>query len=200
MGTALITVFFAFVLHRFLSGVRNGMLYNPKEKAPAAPTIISIVMVINATCMMSITLQVFAGWSFLPSQVGNMLSIIAFLVAMLSGIMAMQYGKQPRIDLHLWVQLEQMALSVPFLFIGRPGIAVLVCSAYPAVFTQKAAINRLTDQDVFYNGTDDPTGQYYSIPSLGIKVPRTTQRFRMWAAFISIILFVAYLIYETRTI
>lgn len=193
MGAA-VALFFVFILHRFLSGVRNGMLYNPKEWQPMAPFLVSGWMVIIALCVLHIAVR--EHWSLLPAQVSSMLNIMAFFLTILCAIMTLQWARIANVDLHLWTQLEQMALSVPLILFGWQGLVVLACAVYPSVFFQKAAINRLTEESIWYNATDDATGATYSIPSLGLNIPRTQQRFRAWMAAASLLLFILFVIYE----
>ncbi len=180
MGATITVLTLAFVLHRVGSGIRNGAMYNPKEDAPAVPHLAAGGMVIVACCLFAIAVP--SGlWSFVPRLYVNLADGAALVLCLLCTILATTYGATRNTwlnDLHLWTQGEQMLLSVPLLLCGWPGIIALVLATYPAVFLQKALINRIQEQDMYANGTDDPNGQYYSIPSLGIRVPRTTQQFR----------------------
>jgi hypothetical protein len=169
------------------------MLYNPKPAALAAPYIIGLTQLAIAICMAAIAWQM-PTWFFVDRFVMASTIAGALTVGTLSTYMAMRYnapktGWEAETDLHLWTQLEQMALSVPLLLAGWPGIIALICSIYPAVFLQKAGVNRMLESSIWDNQTDDATGQYYSIPSLKIKIPRTTQRFRAWMAVLSILAF-----------
>ena len=183
----------AFVLHRVGSGIRNGAMYNPKEDAPAVPHLAAGGMAIVACCLFAVAVP--SGlWSFLPRAYVNLAAGAALLLCLACTVIATMYntGRNTYInDLHLWTQGEQMLLSVPLLLCGWPGLIALALATYPAVFLQKAMVNRMQEQDIYANGTDDPSGQYYSIPSLGIRVPRTTQLFRARLSVASVAVLIA---------
>lgn len=193
MGTTVTVLFLGFVIHRIGSGIRNGVMYNPTPGAPAMPQIVAAGMAAVACCLFAIAVP--SGlWYFTPRVYVNIADAVALPLCLLCTALTTVYntGRNTWLnDLHLWTQAEQMFLAVPLLLCGWPGIIVLVLSTYPSVFIQKAMINRFTGQDIFYDGTDDPSGQYYTIPSLGIRVPRTTQRFRAWVSVASIAALVA---------
>ena len=187
----------AFVIHRLGSGFRNGAMYAPKQDAPAVPHLVAGGMAIVACCLFAVAVP--SGlWSFMPRAYVNLAAGAALLLCLACTIISTMYntGRNTYInDLHLWTQGEQMFLAIPLLLCGWPGIIALVLATYPAVFLQKAMINRFTEQEILYNGTDDPSGQYYSIPSLGIRIPRTTQLFRARLSVASVAALVALNLY-----
>ncbi len=187
-GEIIIHLGIAFFLHRLLSGARNGMLYRPKEAAPYAAAVVGLSMTIVAVLLAVIANRA-PGWSFLPDQ-ARIISGVAVIVTAAFGLMALRYnqpnaGKYER-DLHLWTQLEQMAVSVPLLLAGPLGLVALACMVYPSVLVQKSIINSFFGLSWHDNRTDDETGATYAIPSLGLKIPRLTQKIRAILAAVSI--------------
>lgn len=199
MGADIASLFFAFTLHRFLSGIRNGMLYSPISRlrsisgwALAAPYLVGVLMVVISVLAMQIAFKAGA-WSFVPYNLNAFIVGISLSLTNLCTYMALRYnapnaGGKYEQDLHLWTSLEQGFLSVPLVLCGWPGLIALGLSVYPSVFLQKVAINRFVGESIWDNATDDPTGHTFAIPSLGIKIPRTTQRFRAWMSIGSILL------------
>lgn len=187
-GEIIIHLAIAFFLHRLLSGARNGMLYAPKEAAPYAAAVVGLSMTVVAVLLAVIANRV-SGWPFLPDQ-ARIISGVAVVLTAAFGFMALRYnnpnaGKYEK-DLHLWTQAEQMAVSVPMLLAGPFGLIALACMVYPAVLVQKSIINSFFGLSWHDDRTDDETGATYAIPSLGLKVPRLTQKIRAILAAVSI--------------
>lgn len=87
-------------------------------------------------------------------------------------------------DIHLW---ELVCTSGIWIAVAVQGdIVASACSVYPGLILHKGFINLGTGQRFWYEGTDDSEGRYWSIPLLGIKVPRLGLRFRLVAAAISV--------------
>jgi hypothetical protein len=133
-------------------------------------------------------------WAFLNQAAQDCLSLGCVVVSLASTWLAFGYlGSTNKYikDLHLWTLLEQTALAGVYLFgAGKLSIILLLATAvYPSVVLQKIAINTLSGAAWNYNGTDDPNGNYYNIPSLGIKIPRESFNLRIILALVSIIVF-----------
>lgn len=198
-GEIIIHLAIAFFLHRLLSGARNGMLYAPKEAAPYAAAVVGLPMTVVAVLLAVIAGRL-PGWSFLPDY-NHITSGVAVVLTAAFSFMALRYNNQNagkyEKDLHLWTQAEQMAVSVPMLLAGPLGLIALACMVYPAVLVQKSIINSFFGLSWRDDRTDDETGATYSIPSLGMKIPRLTQKIRAILAAISIaVLFTAKMTYS----
>ncbi len=189
----MIALFLMFVLHRFASGIRNGAMYDEKYKIAKifgfaiipiiAAAIFWITTRFEGFTFLAPVVKTYSAWAFIGLSVVCTLFCPGYLVPRRPGMVNVFLT-----DLHLWTTLEQVTLFWGVLFsCGVFGIAPLLLAVYPAVFLQKAAINIFIGKNVFFNGTDDPSGKYYSIPALGIKIPRTGQVFRLVMAVSSII-------------
>lgn len=193
MGDAVMLAFF-FVMHRVASGARNGAMYVTEvqpgtwpAKMVAAQAVISLLLLWAAKIK---------HWPLLSTSHAVALGAAAVLAAGICSIVTLQYrnNSAPKWarDLHLWTAAEQAALLPLLLLSGWDGVVAAICSVYPAVTAQKAVINYSIGENWDYDGTDDPTGKTYGIPSLGIKIPRTTQITRLWLSLASFILLIIY--------
>lgn len=192
MEANLITLFLLLIAHRSAAGVRNGAMYNPKSDELGVPYIAGLFIVLVAAILVAIGIRL-TPWGFFPQPWGAIAMGIAFPLSALAGYFALKYN-DPKVtkwerDLHLWTTAEQALIYGAVSVLSPWACAMAVLSVYPAVFAQKAIINRFIDREWNYNGTDDPTGKYYGLPSLGIRIPRTTQKTRLWLCIASVVLF-----------
>jgi hypothetical protein len=188
-------LFIYFILHRFLSGVRNGMMYNNKVESEH-PIIIALGMSAITLFIMRILLDQ-QGWYFIPDQLMKYGILLASCGCIASVFLALNYKfrflhYKYTTDIHLWTLLEQSLLGSAFIIAGLDSLVCAVLAVYPSVIAQKTMINLLNNQDWNYEGTDDPEGKYYGLPSLGLKIPRITHNIRLTLAIISIIASVIY--------
>lgn len=205
MGATLIWVFLIYLVHRMVSGVRNGSMYNPKSDALQVPVVAAWALPLLAFVGIGLSAHL-SDFDLLTRYFPRSHQIVAAsILAALSGgcsVMALQYrspdAKSYEKDLHLWTQAEQMLLTAGMVVLSPWAVLAVVLCTYPAVFMQKGIINRFVEEDWFFNGTDDPTGKYYGLPSLGIRIPRTTQRLRLWLSLASIFVFVILIFFEVE--
>lgn len=193
---------FLFVLHRLLSGVRNGAMYQDKSwLALSSVALMAFVLVFSFR-----DLTVSPGFGlFFPSLAFCMIAFMLFMSTVCSTV-ALFYQNPTGApvldrfitDLHLWTMAEQLWLGMAFVAAGWSGVAAVVAGVYPAVFLQKATINAFLGKGPLWNGTDDLTGQTFFISSLGLKVPRNTQIFRALLAALSLITFSIFAHYGSR--
>ena len=178
-----ITMFLVFVAHRGLSGLRNGLGYNSgdciiSDFARFAFSVLIVAIMGVAAFAVVMTGKVdWAVWA-------------AYWVSVTASIFSVVYKYAPvklLNDLHLLTLIEQTALAAAIL-LGNMSVLTMItlsCAVYPSVLLQKSMINYMIDRPWYFNGTDDPEGRWYSIPSIGIRIPRTTQRLRLWLSIAS---------------
>lgn len=188
MGDIVIHASVLFVLHRLLSGIRNGTQYNRKPAAENAPLLALLAMSLVSIILGAVVLNM-PSWAFIPTWL-SALKYLFIPASWVAGYFATQLHSTNKWlrDIHLWTEVEQLCLSAMMLLSGIPGVIVWVCTIYPAVFTQKTVINRFCEMNWYEDRTDDPTGATYSIPVLNLKIPRTTQKLRAILTAISIAL------------
>lgn len=186
MGDVVIHASVLFVLHRLLSGVRNGTQYNRKPAAAKAPLLALLAMSLLSIILGAVVLNMHS-WKFLPTWL-SALKYLLIPASWVAGYFATQLHSSNKWlrDIHLWTEVEQLCLSGLLLLSGLAGVIVWACTIYPAVFTQKTVINRFCEMAWHEDRTDDPTGATYSIPALNLKIPRTTQKIRLILTAISI--------------
>lgn len=92
---------------------------------------------------------------------------------------------KPANDIHL---LETITVSVPMLLVCLSGNSVCLAAAsvYPALLLHKGFINWGGGTSFWNEATDDATGKTWGLPSLGIAIPRTGNRFRVAMAAVSV--------------
>lgn len=95
-------------------------------------------------------------------------------------------------DIHLWENLVTGGYVVYLSLIGS-NILLIMCATYPALIVHKGLINLGSKLPFFAEATDDATGKTYGIPLLGIKVKRSSTKFRLILAAVSLV--VAVLVY-----
>ncbi len=90
-------------------------------------------------------------------------------------------------DIHFWENLTTGGYFL-FMILSNHNIVLLILSVYPALILHKGFINLGSNQHFLYEGTDDVSGKTYNLPLLGIKINRSSLKFRLLAASISIVL------------
>lgn len=178
----IITFFLAFI-HRVLSGIQSGFLYHGQTHAFRSPW----------RSIITIFLAAFPWMMFVHQDTALAHAFQFIYLCSLSFKTASFYENDFRLfgknisDIHLW---ENVTTGSMWFYLALSGndIVMLCCSVYPSLILHKGFINMGNDLPFFDQRTDDATGKIYSIPVLGIKIPRTTLKFRLVAAFLSIIL------------
>lgn len=98
-------------------------------------------------------------------------------------------------DIHL---LETVIVSVPILLVCLSGNSIFLAamSVYPSLLLHKGLVN-IGGGTTFWNeATDDATGNTWGLPSIGLKIPRTGNIFRISMAVASVIGAALYLIFK----
>ncbi len=189
-----ITILLLFIMHRGLSGVRNGMGYQSTGLAgkmlslPIRALIVAVMGVSAFAGLMMITPN-WCGWGLFWT------SVAASCLALLYRLSGNKYLS----DLHLLTLIEQSALAGAYILsdFSIDMFAVMCCAVWPSVTLQKAVINAFIGEEWYFDGTDDPAGRWYSLPSLGIRVPRLTQRVRLVLSVCSLFAFVLYFVVKS---
>lgn len=90
-------------------------------------------------------------------------------------------------DIHMW---ESLLTGGYFIYLTLAGynIILLCCSVYPALLLHKGLINLGSGLHFFAEATDDPSGKTYGIPTLGIKINRSSTKFRIIVAGLSLVI------------
>lgn len=89
-------------------------------------------------------------------------------------------------DIHLWESLVTGGYMVYLTLTGH-NILLLICSVYPSLIIHKGLINLGSKLNFFAEATNDPTGKTYNIPILKLNIPRSSTKFRLILAGISIV-------------
>ena len=186
------TLLYTFILHRLLSGLRNGLIYREGQRAAGALYWIvggMAVCVGIAYAQMRYTTP----WPTLYSSDLVVLIRVLMVVSVGVSLVAIAPYLRPKEnttpDLHLLTLAEQSLLAGAYAVAGIEGLLAAVCAVYPAVVLQKIAVNLTNGLPWNHHGTDDPTGDTFGLPSVGIEVARTGFYFRLVAALASIAVF-----------
>lgn len=191
----MIIFWITYILHRALSGVRNGMIYDGGNRARNAVFIPTIGLWI--TPLIAI-MQAYMSqpWQFLLPQARLLWSILVGYIALgVVSYMAISRlrgrHRYPAARLHTWTFFEQVFASALWFLFGWEATLAAILAVYPALVIQKAIINRFSLLPWNDERTDDPTGKTYALPLWGITiaVPRIRHRWRMAFAIISTVVF-----------
>jgi len=166
------------ILFRALSGVQNGFYYG-KNMLGVSMTTMTLIFI-----------------SFLTILVWDTPALATYTLAFSMGFCAWLYfvflSKQGD-KIHLVETLLTGSYTLAIAFLDIP---TAILSVYPGLVLHKMGVNYLGGWPVFYEGTDDPKGKYYSIYIFGkqIKIPRTNFKIRFILAVLSIALYILYLL------
>jgi hypothetical protein len=172
-------------LIRVASGLQNGLGYANNGKWRS----------ICSLLLMAFT--ALAGLGFIKATAGSYGQEVAAYLPLLLTVVALggvedsfssKFSILPR-DIHLYETIFGYTLPLFFMVAGG-NVLWIVASTYPALILHKTAINIGSGKHWSYEGTDDPTGKTYTIPLLGITVPRLNLRWRIGLAVVSILFFV----------
>ena len=168
-------------LYRSLSGWQNGLGYSGRH---IARTSASYVLAIAAFAPSIALLRAHAAPAIL---------LAALLGSAISALGAIgvedSFNEKMRMlpkDVHLWEMLATSGVMASVAAMGG-NLILIVASVYPALIVHKGLINVYSGLSWWDKRTDDATGRTFSIPLLGIRVPRMGTRGRQAAAVLSII-------------
>lgn len=111
------------------------------------------------------------------STIGSLMTIASFI-----------FPPAALLDIHLWETVTTSFYSFSQVSTLKEGI-IIALATIPGLVLHKIGVNILGGSKWNYNGTDDVTGKTFSIPSLGMKIPRLTFNNHLIIAAISIGLF-----------
>jgi len=174
------TFLYAF-LQRVMSGIVSYFGYSHKA---VGLVLMSLLMVVYP--FISMEFNFFFILFFIVNVITIVMKMASFDVDL--GLSSLKYK-----DIHLWENLVTGGY-VMYLMLTGHNIILLMCSVYPALILHKGFINWGSKLTFFAEATDDPTGKTYGIPLLGIKVKRSSTKFRLIAAGASILIAVAVLV------
>ena len=177
-------IFLTLVAQRALSGVQNGLGYAGSRHRYAASLALAVFSFLGILAAIIANLPAWqkgaAILAFAASQIGIGMVENAFA--------ARQDGESLpkwRSDIHLWENF----ITAGFLFgavLAGVNILLVVLSVYPGLILHKGAVNIGSGLRFFDARTDDASGKTYSLPFLGINVPRLSTRWRVALAMGSI--------------
>lgn len=175
----MVELIFLFVF-RVLSGVKNGAGYARNTRLRVATeTIMALMLGIVTVGWMREDLPGALKW--LSISLG-ILSLIA-----LWGVED-SFNKAINVfpaDIHLYETLLTGAITAAWVLAGG-NIFLIAAHVYPAMILHKGAINIGAGIPFFDTRTDDPTGRYFTIPLLKLKIRREGNPWRLFWAVVSI--------------
>lgn len=176
-------IMFTFIInfiHRSLSGLQNASGYSERKH-----------LLTLTTFLLSTMSLIFIFYLYEHYNLLSALLMIPSLVAAL-GVNQSFYNKRflyIKPDIHFFELILTSSFNLAFIAtLDIHNIIFTVCSVYPALILHKG----LT---FFDNRTDDPAGKTFSIPVLNLSIPRSTTRFRLIAAAVSIVIFLVMLLF-----
>ena len=174
----------------FASGLRNGFIYNNKPTAALLASIATLACTFAAGYFCIIGM----GWGFRSSPLTVFIDVAQIgcvAAAAIATVLCRVRSKNEYInDFHLKTTLESMAYTGLCLVSGFWPLVACILAVYPGVVLQKIAINELSGLNTLDEQTDDPTGETYGIPALGIKIPRQSFTTRIILAIISLVIII----------
>lgn len=198
----MLTLFIARYLHVLFSGIRNGLIYKGGKiskggKYTKTYQILYVIMMVVIVLLSILQATKLQYWHIVPIWVSiSLIAGCALLSVAATWLTIDIFGFID--DLHLWTAAESAMCFAMFCAFGHQGAIAAILCVYPSVIAQKIVINSMSGLPWNHEGTDDPTGQTYGIPTLGIKIPRQTFKTRFILAGISILLLFFALRYETN--
>jgi len=168
-------------LYRSLSGLQNGLGYAGKLRWRRVTT---YTLAISAFLPFVVMLPGRPAAGILLAVLGG--SIISALGAVgVEDSFDSEMNLLPT-DVHLWEMLATSGVMISVVAAGG-NLILVAASVYPALIIHKGLINTFGGLSWWDHRTDDATGKTFSIPLLGISVPRMGLRGRQAVAVVSII-------------
>jgi hypothetical protein len=160
-----LTIFLLFTLNRALSGVANGLFYGGRKYGVA---FVLLAVSTLGICIPAILQS--EGWQRALAAVGA----LACALSMAGLYVSFRRSSSPVADIHLWTLSHQTALAgtVFFAWMSWPVFWALCLAVFPSNALQKIAVNLFAGHPWNHKETNDPSGNTYTIPLLGIKMPR----------------------------
>lgn len=164
------TSYLLFTLNRAFSGVVNGLNYSGAKRA-MLNWVAPLYFLFTGFTVLFPALK---NWKHMGKRrrrwvvaglFATFLTTILLFVAMTTpagGLLA---------DLHLWTFLNQTAITGS-MWLSGVRASTLLLAVEPACFLQKTFVNIVPGGSMWSSATDVASGRSWSMPSLGIKVPR----------------------------
>lgn len=168
-------------LFRALSGAQNGAGYAKQQ------TLRVIITFTMCTVLIGTVFTILYQPRETPWEV---FAVLLILISTLGAVgvedsFNPSYQYLPK-DIHFWEMLATGGITLAWVLLGGNLIGI-AASVYPGLILHKGFVNLGSGKGWWYAGTDDRTGKTFSIPLLGIKVPRLNTRGRVHIAVISIL-------------
>lgn len=164
--------------YRVLSGLQNGLGY---RRHNLLRSITSYLLALAALAIIFIAIR--------QAPLIAFLSIAGALISALGAIgVEDSFNKKTsllREDIHFWEMLATGGVMISVTILGG-NLILILASVYPALIIHKGLINTFSGLSWWDQRTDDPTGKTFSIPLLGIAVPRMGLRGRQALAVASL--------------
>lgn len=171
-------------LFRALSGAQNGLGY-ADQRIPRTITSFLMCAILIGTLMILLLRA--------PESIWKVVAVL-LVIASILGVLGVEdsYNEKTNLfksDVHFWELLATGGITLAWMALGGNLIGI-VASVYPGLILHKGFINLGSGQKWWYHGTDDKTGQTFSIPLLGWKIPRQSTRTRISLAVISVMIII----------
>lgn len=168
-------------LHRAISGAQNGLGYARHSWRPAA----TIALIIFAVALMG-----YAVTQPIPI-VFRIAAPLAGALGLAAAVMAdqsfAQQGGGRIYDIHFWETICTGAIWAGTVLAGG-NILLCLAAVYPALILHKGFVNLGSGLPWWDKRTDDTSGKTFSIPFLGISIPRAPTQARVLLAVASLLL------------
>lgn len=158
-----------FILNRALSGVVNGLYY--ANSAWVWPVL--FILTLFTFYELFINLRENLGEMSLLTKIMSNIGMYGSIVCTVMLGISFAYPSFIFSDIHLWVFLHQTAIAGTLFFsYKKPFNTIwwLMLAVSPSAFLQKVFINIIPGGNWDYEGTDDPTGHFWSMHIFGIKI------------------------------
>jgi hypothetical protein len=187
----IITLLLISIARYFLSGLRNGFIYDQNYKPAATANLAALfcLYVAGYYCIVGYGWNI-PNWPARSAIHGfiDTTQIVFVALSAIASILVLVRSENKYVnDLHLKTTLESVFYSGLCAVSGLVPLLACILAVYPGVLLQKIAINLLSGLPWNAEQTDDETGATYGIPSLGIKIPRLNFTKRIVFAAISLV-------------
>lgn len=161
--------YFLFILNRALSGVVNGLYYAHSVWVWPVLFVLAIFTFYELYINLNENLGEMNMFTKVMSYIGLYGSVACVMMVGISFLFPKFYFS----DIHLWTFLHQTGLAGTLFFsAAKPFKTIwwLLLAVSPSAFLQKVFINVIPGGNWDYEGTDDPTGHFWTMTIFGIKI------------------------------
>lgn len=169
------------VLFRWLSGLQNALGYAGRQRGRM---IVSFAMAIMLIGGMTLCFLMRPYWP--ANAIIGMLATTSIIgTAGVEDAFNTDIRIFPR-DIHLFELLATGGITLAWAVAGG-NLITIAAATYPGLIVHKGLINLGAGLPFWHHGTDDATGRTFSIPLLGLSVPRLPQSGRILLAIASVV-------------